>query len=373
MAVTFRQWLQERANNGDQASLMALQYTGDDGVVDPSKAGWETPMASLLNSGNNYEKAQSFVNSLANEYTAQTQSGGGNYTGSGDSGYASRAAQEAQDARDRADAIASIDDSIGVTNSAIGRLTNQNKIGTDNINNSYVESLNSLTSQKGKADRDFNLQKTRSTQDFVEGRANLRSDAGNQFNSLRRLLAAAGAGGSTAYSQDVGLAVGKEAQSRFGQVEGGYKKNNQNMDIARGDYLEGYDNERTGLEKQKTSKLKELQSGLATNEATLRDTLARLQIQRGQAQGQTYASARGAATGEMSRIQQLLDSVDNYGKQYSGAVQLKTGVKYAAPELNKYEYNRFNTPEAGQRTGNTDSVGQFYQLLGNKEEKEKTV
>lgn len=279
-------------------------------------------------------------------------------------------AQAAAQAAARNDAILAIEDQMRVNQDALGRLGNQRNIGLSNISNSYNSAINKLTGQKAIAERDYNTQKEETGVDYTNTRADIRGDARNQYNSLRRLLGAAGAGASSAYNTLTGYATAQNASKRYGQTQDQYARNQRSMDTAWGDTQRGFKDYETELAEDRRRKENELQAGLSQTEASLNDTLANLAIQRRQAEGADYATARSAAEGYRSRISDLLNAIDNYGRQYANPVLVQKNIKYTPAELAAYQYDAFGTPQA--QAGPAAGIARpFLSLLQREDEEER--
>lgn len=279
----------------------------------------------------------------------------------------------AQTAAAQADALAAINDQMGVAQSALGRVGNQRNIGRENILNSYNSAVNKLSGQKAIAERDYTTQKDETGVDYINTRADIRGDARNQFNSLRRLLGANGAGASSAYDTGAGYAVGQNASKRYGQTQEQFGRNQRSIDTAWGDTTRNFNEYEQQLAEDKAAKERELEAGLQQTEAGLNDTLANLAIQRGQAQGQNYATARTAADGYRSRINDLLGSIDNLGRQYQNPVLVNRDIKYTPAELAQYQYDQFGAPQS-QAGGPAAGIARpFLSLLGRDDERKRLV
>lgn len=239
--------------------------------------------------------------------------------------------------------IALYDNQIGTANSALGRIGNQREIGLGNINKSYDEATGQLAGDRSAAEGAYNLQKDRTGQDYTNTRSSIRSDAGNQFGSIQRLLGSKGAGRSSAAQVLAPFAVGKEAASRFGQVQNQFGRNQQDMDTSYATTTGQFDDYATQLENDKEQKRKDLESGLASTETGLQDQIAQLNLKRANEMGTPLATALQAIAPQQSRIQQLLNSIDEYGRNTS--VALKGRGTYQAPELAQYNYSRFDAPQ----------------------------
>lgn len=274
-------------------------------------------------------------------------------------------------AADQASALSQIDDQIGSVNQGLGRIGNQRNIGRENIGNSYNSSLNKLFGDKATAQRDYETNKTDTTQGFLGSRAGLREGARNQLNNVKRLLGQAGAGSSSAYNEAAPLAIGKESNNRFEGVKSQFLGNVGKLETQWGDTERNFGEYEKELAADKANKERELEAGLAQTELGFQDKLQQLATQRAQAQGQGYAQARQASEGYRNRINEMFTNIDNLGRQYQSPVLVNRDIKFTRPDLAQYNYDRFGAPS--QRTGQTDATGSFYQLLGNQDERKRQV
>lgn len=255
------------------------------------------------------------------------------------------------------------DNQIGTAQSALGRIGKQKEIGYGNIDKTYNESAALLAGDRSAAEGAYNLQKDRTGQDYTNTRAGIRANAGNQFGSIQRLLGSKGAGRSSAAQILAPFAVGKEAASRFGQVQDQFGRNQQDMDTSYATTTSQFDDYATQLENDKIQKRKDLESGLATTEVGLQDQIGQLNLSRANALGTPLQTALQSIAPQQSRIQELLNSIDEYGRNTS--IALKGRGTYKAPELSQYNYSQFSAPQlqGGGYNPQADYVSPLTSLL----------
>lgn len=267
-----------------------------------------------------------------------------------------------------------LDDQLKWAKQGISRLGNQKNIGLENILNSFNESRNQLGEQRGVAERDYNTTKEQTGQDYTDTRSSIRSQAGNQFTSLQRLLGSMGAGRSSAAQIMAPFAVGREAAMRFGDVEQDFGRNQQALDTSWGDTTRQFESLGEQLERERRRKENELNAGIKSNEATLQDQMSGLELQRQQLLGGGLDDVRAAIAPYQSRVQQLLGSIDNLGRQYSGSVKANGNVSFARPDLAQYDYSQFNAPtRGGERSPIADYVSPLTNILGREDEERQLV
>lgn len=371
----FRGYLAARASGPggmDANAQRALQIgVGNDGGYNPNQLNsfYDSPTGNraaerdaltawTANEYNNWLAGRTQQNTgvLGSNTSLATNRATGGATGGG-------AVQPAYDPND----LVLIDDQIGTAQGAIARLTGQRGIGNENIDNSYNEAENARQSQFGLAQRDYNTRTSDNQRDYTNTRAGIRQEAGNQYSSLQRLLGAAGAGRSSAATVLAPFAVGRQAATRFGETQDQFGRNSRNLDNSWGDTTRSFNEQGQQLLSQKEQKRRELEQGLQQNEVSLQDQIAQLRLSRERLTGGNLQNALGAIQPQRSRIQELLGSIDNLGRQYSGAVKQTGPVEYKAPELAQYNYSRFAAPEA-QQTGAADYVSPLTTLLQRKDE-----
>lgn len=288
------------------------------------------------------------------------------YTGSGGNGASTPAYDPVE--------LGLIDNQIGTVNSGIGRIGDQRVIGMDNILNSYIEAQNALNDQRGRAQRDYQTNKDQTGQDFTNTRSNIRSQAGQQFTGLQRLLGSMGSGRSSAAQVLAPFAVGREAATRFGDVEQDFQRNQGYLDTANQDSEDQYSSYLKQIARDRDLKKNELNAGLAENEAGLQDQLAGLQLQKQQLLGGSLDNVLAAIQPYQSRVQSLLSQIDNYGRQYKNSVKATGEVKFARPDLDAYDYSQFSTPTLnGQRDPRSDYTSPLVSLLNQPDDEEKRL
>lgn len=311
--------------------------TGAIGTYDPQTGQWDRGAANESNP--------------ASETTAVLgrSTGGG---GSGTSGYSSSD-------------LALLDNQINSANSALARLLGQRDIGYYNIDQSVNDARNRLDSQKAVAERDYNTGKLQETQDYTNSRSGVRADAGRQFSALQRLLGSMGSGRSSAAQILAPFAVGREAATRFGQVQDTFGRNQAQRDTVWGDTMRGYDENVAGLEQDRLAKRRELESGILQQEMGLRDTLGQLTATRTANAG---GDVMGAIAPQQSRIQAILDQIDQLGRVEP--IQARSNVAYSTPNVSQYNYSQFDAPTIDQNApGAGDYVSPLTAILKRRDQK----
>lgn len=253
-------------------------------------------------------------------------------------------------------ALAYYDDQIGQVNSALGRLGNQRNIGNQNINSQYNAALNKLLGQNAAAERDYGTSRQNTIDDNVTARAKVDDTVAKQSAGLRRLLG----NSSSAALFAAPLAVARQGNTQLGDIQTAYSRNLGSLDTANEDRKRAFQDNQTDLNNQAQIQRNSLQASLAEKEAQLLDQMSQLQIQKAQANGQTYNAARAATQGNNDRVNALLAQIDSLGLNPS--IAAKGDLKFSAPDLAQYQTSDINvTPGA---TPTQAAAGQFYNLLG---------
>ena len=249
--------------------------------------------------------------------------------------------------------------------SALSRIANQRAIGEGNINSSYTAGDTALRNQRTTAEGNYNTQKARSGQDYVNSRSAIGSQAGNQLNSIRRILGANGAGWSSAYSKLAPYAAALQASQRFNQVQNTFDRNQSDMDNSWAATQNDFTTQKANLDSDRQNKLNELYAGLGQRETEINNSLSDLALRREQLIGGT--NVMGAIQPYQSRIQQLLGEIDNYGKL---SIAQPKAISYANPDLADYDYSKFDQPEVGADR-RASYVSPFARLLREREDKNR--
>ncbi len=299
-------------------------------------------------------------NASGNQTPDNTQiSGYGSY-GTGGGGSSAPAYNPAED-------VALIDNLISRYQDSINRIGNQRTIGEGNIESSYKAGLTNLTNQRTTAQGAYDTQKAETGQDFANTRSRIGQEAGNQTNAMRRLLGSIGAGRSTAARDLTPYAAGLQASTRFGDVQQDFARNQSKLDTSWNTTKRGLDDEEAYLGTEKTNKLNQLYSGLNQTEAELQGQIADQRMRRSQVLGGNAAQAIKDAQPYQSRISELLNQIDNYGRL---AVAGPKSIQYQRPDLEKYNYSKFDAPTlAGDQRASY--VSPFARLLQKRDEEER--
>lgn len=247
---------------------------------------------------------------------------------------------------------------IGAIQNALSRLDNQAAIGNQNIDTGYNQNLTQLNNAKATNQNAYQTSKNQTGQDFVTAKNTIGSFAGNSLNGLERLLAARGAGGSSAALYQAPQAVAQQASQQRSQAGQTFGQNNQNLDTNWNNYLTDYQNSINGLNSQHTNQQHALQAQIDTTRSSLLQSLASLLNQQSAA---TSGTASDQAQPLLDQSNALLGQADQLGLQVP--TYQVSNANYQAPSLASYSVNPFATPQASQQDALTQSVTPYLSLL----------
>lgn len=356
--MTYRNWLQERANSGDGWSQLGLNTMGDDGGINQSDlqnnlfgSGGMYAGALQDEQGGYYSSATNNLNNLWGQY--QNYINGGNVATNAPSG-------PTVDAQ----TVASYDQAIGQTNNAINLLGQQESVGLGNVAGDFNNNLQRLLNAKNQANQNYEKSKIETTDQNRLARGDIDFATGQRINSLRRLLGSRGAGSSSAFSFAAPQAAAQEGSKQLRQVGDSFSKNMGALDTNWSDYQTNWNQSREDLDTQKRNAESTVRSDVAGKRSNLLSTLAQLAAQRAQAAG---GNAVAAAQPYLDQVNNLQSQITNLGAQYFGKVNV-ANPNYKAPDLAKYDYDRTGAAEFGNASTAAAQAGNPYlaTLLGNK-------
>jgi len=256
--------------------------------------------------------------------------------------------------------LAMLDSQINMTNSGLGRLPGQLSTGIANLLQSYNRGIGQIGTDRNTAQSQYDTTKLRSEGDYLNSRSGIRQESGNLYNSIQRLLGSAGAGRSTAASILAPFAVGREAASRFGQVQDAFGQNQAGLQTSLDTTMRGLTDAEKQLEEDRRNKERELRGGVEQNKANLTDRLSTLRLQRQQMKGGSLKDAKSMLGSSENRINEILANIDKLSANYANPQLNVARQAFKAPNLAKYDYSRFTGPQLqGGRNPQADYVGPF--------------
>lgn len=356
--MDFRAWLAAN-DTGAKQQGGSLSYVGNDGRIDPTKAGYGAVVVggtSYGQSTTDKSAAQKAIDRAYAQYQAANapaaNSGGsvssGGSTGGSSSNVSNNAAQ-----------IAQYDQGIGNLNSSLGRLDQDLYSGYLNADTGYNSNLNRLMQSKADNRQAYDKNVNATKQENVGAKNSINVNTGNSLNSIQRLLASKGAGGSSAATMAAPEAAARQGTLQRQGVNDTFAKNLQTAETGWNTYMRDAANEEKSYGDQRDNQKAQSLASVNQNRASLLQQLAQLV-------GNKTALQGGNAT---AASQGYLDQANNYLGEASRLGTLKPVAQvapsvYNAPELSQYTVNPNAAPTInGQAPATTDYASPFLSLL----------
>lgn len=362
----------------------ALEYTGNDGKIDPTKAGYDTPYQSYLNTPETQSAVQGYVDNLWNTYNdnggalgavttegnvptgARTVSApstdyyGRGGTGRNAQGYtydeqlqADQAAFEAQSTVDQA-------------NQYLGKLDEQANIYNQNLDSTYANYRAGLENQYGRNQQDYNRNLVSTAQDSERERWNADRNVGQKYGALQRFFGMAGAGGSLAATQYAPQLLSQIGNQNRSQIQGAYDKNVDDLNLNWNRYGTDFNNSILEMEDQKEAARRAKQLEVEQTRQDLRDRVSRGQQAIDFAKTGNLQGSRNIQAQANNSLGSYLDKITALGKQR--ITPQARDVAYSNPSLQAYQsYNPALQANQVNPTGTLD----YYTYITNKAEKDK--
>lgn len=263
------------------------------------------------------------------------------------------------------------DQATATANAGLGRLDNQQAIGTQNVLDSYTTAYNALLGQKAIADRNYQTTKDQTAKDWQGTKNTIDAGVGQKASSLQRLLASHGAGDTSAAWFNAPQAAAQQGATQRAQAGNTFAKNNQALDTSYGDFGNNYNNSVTGLGHQRDQNINNVKSQVESNRASLLQQLAGIAQQRAQAQGMTPEQIAAATNPYQTQINSILGNVDNLARNYGTPVQQGAPLTYQTPTLDSYNYNQAAGAKVANPNALTDAVSPYLSLLTGKKQQQQ--
>lgn len=205
--------------------------------------------------------------------------------------------------------LAQYDQAINNTQAGIDLLPGQLQSGLGAIDTQTTNALNTLLLGRNQGEQNYNTSTQQARTGYVGAKNTIGSQAGSTLNGLQRLLGSRGAGGGSAYNIAAPQAVARGASLQRSDVGQQFGQNMSNLAQGWGQYLQSYENERSGVNNQATLGKQRLSNEIDVNRADLLRSLATLQAQRAEAAGGNGVTA---AQPYLDQANALLKSASNY-------------------------------------------------------------
>jgi hypothetical protein len=275
-------------------------------------------------------------------------------------------AASAQAAQDAADTAAYYQQQIDNLNGQNGRLDSQLNSGLQNYQDSFNRSTNRLNEQNALAQRDYNVQTDTNNSQYGRNRSSIIGQTSNRANALQRLLGLAGAGNSSAATEQAPYAAGLQGTQQLTDAQTSYGTNARNLDMNWDKTKTAYKNNQEDLAQQLYSGQNSLRSSINSTRASLLGQIQGLAQQRDMSKGASYTQARNNQGAYQAQINSLLDSIAGLGRQYANPVVSTGDIKFDVPSLSQYNLKSGTAPISQSNPG-TSSVDPVFAPLLNQQ------
>lgn len=247
-----------------------------------------------------------------------------------------------------------------VIDDQVTRLPGQQEAGKQSILDSALAAFNTLTNQKGKANRDYNVAHDQTQQDYRTARAGIDQNVVSTNTGLQRLLGAHGAGSSSAASVLAPYAAATSGNQQRQAIATPYERNISGLDTGIADANQQFDEGFGSLETDKKNRLTTLESTGLNTKASLLAKRAEIAAKLGSGIDPTFAT----------QVSDLGRQVDSLGAPQTFVPKT---VNYQTPDLAKYQYGPAAAPvdNGGVAPGTAENTGAFWTLLGGDPTKKK--
>jgi hypothetical protein len=336
----FRGYLNRAAQGGDNTAALALNYTGNDGKLNPGgqQALGTTDFLTLTN----YVK--NAYNSYNTSKNAPGVANGGGYQGAAGGGGAGA---------NNSASLAQLADQESLLQQLLGRSGTLLNQGLTQLGDDYNHELSSANTQRSRALEDFATKQTQT--ELAKNSALDRTDtnARTLANSVRQRIGQASGSGSSAYQLVAPQAIARQASQNRQGVQENYAQNFQALDTAKNRAGQDFDSLLSDLATQKAQKEKGLREGILTQEQGAYGSLADIARQRAALQGGGMGAIRAASAPYQAQVSQRQSAIDDLFNKYRTPYAVKP-VNVQAPNLSDYVVNGAkignNAPQAQTQT-----------------------
>jgi hypothetical protein len=359
---TYRSWLQNLANQGNQVADSLLQVVGDDGRVNDT---WASNSGNFLGMGDpnnggyrfSRDEVQNNNQEMWDAYTGGparvTGGNGGITTGSGGgSSY------------DPAD-LAYLDDQKSLYERLLQSADSTLGSGLNSILDQYNQSKNKANTQFGRAETDYNQKEYETNYGKQQSINKVNANSRTLANSVRRLLGLAGASGGSAMD-DANTAIAREASQNRTGVLGDYATNMGQLKTGRDRTKEDYDALLGELEAQKRGSEESLRAGVESQKQSIWNTLADITGKRASLMGGNYQAVRAAQDPYRQSYLNAQNTIDQLPNQFRNAVTARD-VSVAPVSLKDYFVNKANV---SANRGGQEAYSPYSQFLNKKRQEE---
>lgn len=227
--------------------------------------------------------------------------------------------------------LALYDQSIGIVNSALGRLPSQINIARDNVNDQYGVGVNELNSSRKQAENSYKTSSTQNQQSYRGDKNAIADQASQGLRGLLRMLGAFGAGGSSEAQFVAPEAVAQHATLQRSGAGQTFSENQQGLDTNWGNFQTQEENERQKLADWKNLQLRNAELQNTQNKIDLISQLAQLTQQRAAALDGDVEAAGQPFINQVNQLSERVNSLGRFSPQYQGNTPV-----YQAKPLDSY-------------------------------------
>lgn len=228
---------------------------------------------------------------------------------------------------------------IDIINSALGRLPGEEAAAEKQVNQTFNTNSNTLNSGKAQANATYNDSTNQNGQQFVTNKDQITDEASTGLRSLLSILAAHGAGGSSAARYLAPNAVSTvETQQREGAGQN-FGQNQQALDTNWNNYLTGYDSSKQQLNDWLTQQIHAAKANEDTSASKLNNELVSLQ---------PSVAAAQPIIDRINAESSAADKLQNFSPTYTGTTPV-----YTAPPVSSYTVGQVGAPVLGTPGDNT--------------------
>jgi hypothetical protein len=240
-------------------------------------------------------------------------------------------------------------------------LPQQAATGHANVLDAYNSAYKGLQNQQDSTNLDSGIQRNQTVNENVLARNQVGDNVYQQNTGIQRLLGSHGAGDSSAADILAPYAAAEQGNQQLTGIQRDYGNNLSALDLADRRRKEGFDAAFGGLNTDRQNQDSQIDSGLASTQQGLDQSIARYRAHAGQ-------PIDPAASAEVNALSQ---KITDLGRKATFTPQ---AVNTTAPNLAQYTADRYAAPGATQTAVDPSlqgATGAFSNLLGLDKNKQK--
>lgn len=251
-------------------------------------------------------------------------------------------------------AVAYYNDVISQLQSELGAAQGEQATGLNNINNAFNQSNNELNQSESAAESGYNTSRANNGTTRETNLGQVNTNANSAYNGLMALLAAGGAGVSSAARFGAPQAVSQNASEQRQGVDTTYNTNDAAITSAEDQTKQQYQNALTDLLTTKNTNIQNFLSGLLGQEANIEQQIGSAKINAAEYGGKSYSAAEAGASNETNAVKNIEGQLGQIFNQYATPSFNVTPVTATTPNLTSYNVDP-TTIKAASANPTTDS------------------